>query len=539
MNRLGVQKESVFSNFSKERTVGIYDDQKPIPVVAAFVALVLGFLGLVVAYQMVRINVPSKHIAVLTRKTGQDLANEDEVAPDSKHKGLQKDVLAEGRYYRNPWNWDWVIYPMVEIPEDKMGVRIRLYGNELPYGQFVATDDSSKGIVAEVLKPGRYAINAMVVDRRSKEESVPLRSMKKDYVEIIELWDPKVIPGGYKGIVTDLAGPMPEDTNQLLVQAGTRGPQQETLEPGTYYMNPYIYRINAIDTRSQRFNLSEGEEMIFPSKDGFSIAIDGIIEFRVVEETAAKTYVLYNDQSNDNSDASGASAIAEEIKEKVIMPNAHAFCKLRGSNSSARELIGGETRTKFQEEFQAAIKETCRAQGIEIVQALITRIKPAEQIAKPLKEREVAVQQRRQFNQEVLQYQQEAKLATQRALISQKEALIDAQRQVVESVTQARQEQDVAVAEANRDKEVAEKRLQAVKDEAIAILAKAKADAAVVGYENEAVAAGWKNAVSAFGSDGKEYARFSMFEKLAPSYKRIMTNTKDSPLMGIFESSEN
>ncbi|MEM7313230.1 MAG: SPFH domain-containing protein, partial [Planctomycetota bacterium] len=323
--------------------------------------LLIGFFWF--AYTNCRISVPERHIAVLTRKTGKDLENGQEVAPDESHKGLQLNVLSEGRYFYNPYFWNWKVYPMVEIPRDKMGVRVRLYGDDLPYGDFIAKDENHKGIIEEVLKPGRYPINAMVVDRETRKEIGGNRSARSDYVEIIELWSPKVIPAGYKGMVTNLAGPMPDDPNTLLVPQDRRGPQKETMEPRTYYLNPYIYRINSIDTRSQRFNLSQGKDMFFPSKDGFPISLDGIIEFRVIPETAALTYVTYNDVTND---AAGSSDISQEIIKKVIMPNARAFCRLRGSNTSAREFIGGETRTAFQADFQAAITETCRSQGIEI-----------------------------------------------------------------------------------------------------------------------------------------------------------------------------
>ena len=488
--------------------------------------LILGYM----VYGYCRIDVPAKHFAVLTRKTGQDLENDAEVAPNAVHKGLQLDVLPEGRYFYNPYVWHWEVYPMIEIPREKMGIRVRLHGEDLPYGDFLAKDEDDKGIVEEVFKPGRYAINAILIDRETKETvGVPRR--KSDYVEIIELWDPKVIPAGYKGIVTNLAGPIPDDPNVLLVEAGRRGPQTETLEPGTYYLNPYMYRINAIDTRSQRFNLSENKDMTFPSKDGFPISLDGIIEFRVIPETAAQTYVTYNDVTNDGP---GGSAIAEEIIAKVIMPNARAFCRLRGSNSSARDFIGGETRTAFQAEFQQAITDTCEAQGIEIVQALITKITPPQAIAEPLRNREVAAQQLKQYTQEILQQDQEAKLATEQQLIEQKKQLVEASREVVTETTKAEEEQGVALAEANRDMEVAEKKLEAAKDQADAILAKASAEAAVIGFENEADAAGWSKAVEALGNDGEAYARYVLYQKLAPGYRSIMTNTADSPLMEVF-----
>ena len=501
---------------------------------AAPIAAGCVLLGLILAayfvYTEFRIDVPARHFAVLTKNTGEDLENNEELAPDADHKGLQLEVLPEGRFFYNPYFWSWRVYPMIEVPRDRMGIRIRLYGEDLPYGDFMASDERHKGIIEEVLKPGRYAINAIVIHRTTKQEVGGARGQRSDYVEIIELWEPKIIPAGYKGIVTNLAGPLPEDPNVLLVAEGCRGPQEKTLDPGTYYLNPYMYRINSIDTRSQRFNLSEGKDMSFPSKDGFPISLDGIIEFRVIPESAAQTYVTYNDVTNDKP---GASAIAEEIIAKVIMPNARAICRLRGSNSSARDFIGGETRTAFQTEFQDAIAATCKAQGIEILQALITKIKPPEAIAEPLRDREVAAQKLKQFTQEILQQQQEANLATETALIAQKRELIGADRLVVEAVTLAKEEQEVALQAAERDKAVATEKLAAAKDEAEAILSRAGAKAAVIGFENEADAAGWKKSVEALG-DGEAYARYVLYQKLAPGYRSIMTNTADSPLMEVF-----
>ena len=94
----------------------------------------------------------------------------------------------------------------------------------------------------------------------------------------------------------------------------------------------------------------------------------------------------------------------------------------------------------------------------------------------------------------------------------------------------------VALAEAYRDKEVAEKKLEAARDQAEAMLAKAAAEAAVIGFANEADAAGWKKAVEALGNDGEAYARYVLYQKLAPGYRSIMVNTADSPLMEIFRT---
>ena len=497
-----------------------------------FVSALLGVGAIVVIlapiliYSNCRIDVPSMHVAVLTKKTGKDITNDVEVAPSNKYKGLQEDVLIEGRYFKNPYVWDWEIYPMIEVPEGMMGVRVRLHGDDLPYGHFVATTEKQKGIVKEVLRPGRYAYNAII----KGQESTRARS---DYLEIIELHKPVTISGGYKGVVTNLAGEIPKESNTILVEVGKRGVQPDALEPGTYYMNPYMYRIEAIDCRSQRFNLAEGDDMGFPSKDGFWVSLDGIIEFRVNPDSAAEVYVTYNESDNDQGTARD---IGTEIIRKVIMPNARSFCRLEGSNSSGRDFISGETRIAFQNAFQDAIRETCEEQGIEIVQALITKINPPKAIADPIRQREVAVQMLKQYEQEQLQQLQEAKLAEAKATIEQQSRLVESEREVVILTTESKKQQDIALAGANRDKEVAELQLEASKDRAEAILSAKGADAEEIRFQNIAEAAGWKRAVEALDGDGNAFSRFVLYQKLAPGFRSIMTNTADSPLMQVFEN---
>ncbi|MEO2045024.1 MAG: hypothetical protein ABGX16_00440 [Pirellulales bacterium] len=129
---------------------------------AAIVAiLALVVLGSWFTYTQFRIDVPSKHMAIMIRKTGTDIANGDEIAPSMNHKGVQAEVRVEGRYFENPWIWNWHVIPQIEIPVDSLGVMVSLTGDDLPYGEFLAKIDETgkpftKGIVAQVLKPGRY-----------------------------------------------------------------------------------------------------------------------------------------------------------------------------------------------------------------------------------------------------------------------------------------------------------------------------------------------------------------------------------------------
>lgn len=480
-----------------------------------------------------RIEVPSGQIAVLTKKTGSELTNATEIVREAdfgKFKGIQEKLLTEGRYFYNPWSWDWDVVKQVEIPENRLGVRIRLYGDDLGYGNLIADQESQKGIAAEVLRPGRYPINAIVYDVGTD----PMLSYENDrdnYIELVELHEPVVVPAGFKGVVTKLSAPLADDPNQLIVEEGRRGVQKTTLNPGVYYINPYVTRVSLVDCRSQRFNLSTGGEMGFPSRDGFWVKLDGRIEFRVDPERAAEVFVTYNDADNDD----GLDArVEEEIITKIILPNARSFCRLRGSDNSGRDFILGEKRLQFQQDFQKTLSETCESQGIEIVQALITRISPPQQIALPVRERQIAVQQSDQYQKQIQQQASEQQLRIEQELVKRKEAIVEADREVVTLTTEAQRQQEVAVIEANQRKTVAISELAAAEDQAEAIRARGEAAADVIKFGNEAEAAGWAKAVEAYDGDGDEYARWVMLRKMAPAFRQMMVNTADSPLMNIF-----
>jgi regulator of protease activity HflC (stomatin/prohibitin superfamily) len=234
----------------------------------------------------------------------------------------------------------------------------------------------------------------------------------------------------------------------------------------------------------------------------------------------------------------GGTSVQEEIIKKIVLPNARSFCRLRGSDHSGREFISGDTRTGFQEDFQKSLAEACDSHGVEIIQALITKINPPQQIAQPVRDRQIAVEKRKQFGRQLLQQESEKQLAIEQQMNERKQALVEAQKQVIKLTTEATQAQEIALIEAQKRLKVAELELQAATDQAAATLARGTAAAKVVEFQNEAEAAGWKKAVAAFGGSGDEYARWTMLRKLAPAYRSMMINTADSPIMDIFKQFE-
>jgi regulator of protease activity HflC (stomatin/prohibitin superfamily) len=489
------------------------------------IAIAIALFVLIVAlpsflYEECRIDVPNMHMAVLTHKTGMDLERGAVIAPSDDYKGVKKDVLTEGRYYYNPYEWTWQVVPQVDIPRDKVGVRIRLYGDNLPAGELIAKKDNQKGILNDVLQPGRYALNACIVKPGSRD------AIRNNCAELIELHDPVTIDAGYKGLMTDLTADMPSQPNELVSAKGERGVQATPLEPGTYLLNPYVKDVRKINCRSQRYNLTD---IGFPTKDGFWVSIQAVIEFRVKPEDAAKTYILFNEEREGKT-------LPEQLIAKVILPNARAYTRLQGSNFSGKEFIAGDTRVAFQANFQETMKANCDKQGIEIIQALIKEVNPPDKIADPVRRREIAVQQENQYRKEIEQQKAETTLAVEKATVQQRKEKVVADQEVVVVTTEAQKKQKVALIEADKRLAVAEQKLQAAQDLAAAIMAKGKADANVVNFANEAEAAGWQKSVAAFSGNGGEFARWTLLKKLAPAFRSMMINTDSSPLMDVFKT---
>ncbi len=476
--------------------------------------LALG-LGLVLtAYNACKIDVGTGHQAVLIRREGLELLPDMELAPPPRdghyYKGVQaggpnNGVLTEGRYFFNPYYWSWEISPQFVVPGDKIGIRIALAGEELPAGQILA-EPGEKGILREVLKPGRYPYNP--------------------YAEAIELHDPVTIAAGFRGVVTLLAGTPPRNPNVFLVEEGERGVQKRTLEPGMYYLNPYETRVSMVDCRSRRFNLGLEGEMSFLSADGFPITLDGVVEFRIAPDKVSEMFVKYNEDANGDT-------IDEEIIAKIITPESRSLCRVGGSKLMGGQFISGQDREKFQTDLVKSLTQNCQKQGIEILAVAITSIQPPPEIAQPVQQREVAKQKLAQYRREQLQQVSEAKLKVEVVLADQKKLVVEAGQEVVEKTTRAQQEQQVAVTLSEQKLKVAQTQLEAARDKVAAILAKAEAEADVVRYDNAAEAAGLTAQVAAYGGDGAAMARNLLLSKLAPSFHTILGNS-EGPLMELF-----
>ncbi|WP_152051933.1 SPFH domain-containing protein [Tautonia marina] len=479
-------------------------------VVGLIAALVVGGWFL---YGACRLEVGKGKQAVLIRKVGHNLEPGMEIAAAwtkerGYTKGVQPDVLTEGRFFYNPLFWDWEITDQFQVPEGKCAVTVSLVGDELPEGRVLA-DETQKGIRPGVIEAGaRVAYNP--------------------YTTEFLIFDPVDVPTGSRGVVTLLSGQTPKDPNVVLVDEGERGVQLKTLPPGKYFINPFEQRISVVDCRTRIFGLNEDADITFLSADGFNISLDGAVTFRVSEERAAEVFVLYNEDFN-------GEAIDDEIIAKIITPYARSICRVNGSKLDAVQFISGDDRELFQQDLESTLSARCEDQGIEILQVAVTSASAPEEIRAPVRAREVAKQQLEQFLQEKLQQESQAELRVKNLLAEQKARLIEAEQEVVEKTTKAMQDQEVAVTEGEQRLAVTQTQLEAARNRAAALRSEAQASADVIRFKNEAELAGLALRVTAFGGDGGSLARNVLIGKLAPAFQSILSNS-DGPFMELFGS---
>jgi uncharacterized membrane protein YqiK len=174
-------------------------------------------------------------------------------------KGPQIQILPPGVYRINTTLFSIRKEQLVFIDKGKIGIVTSMDGGPIPAGRLLArkveghsnfengqaflNNGGQKGPQIEILLPGTYRIN-------------------KDLFHL-EIQDATVIPANKVGLITALDGsPLPDaeyvakpvtghtdfqDASKFLGADGQRGPQFDVLRPGTYYINPLMFKVELDD----------------------------------------------------------------------------------------------------------------------------------------------------------------------------------------------------------------------------------------------------------------------------------------------------
>lgn len=507
------------------------------------VALVVGYL--LYTWEVRRVVVEQGNVLVLLKKNGShSLPGDQTIVPRPPAQGTREfavwkeeyaawekeygdcngileQVIPEGTYFQfSPFDYERYIIPLNSngrpseygggdgaiIPADKVGVVVKRFGKPLDSGQVLADPArDQRGPLATLLRPGRY-----------NEYANPFAYEIKHVA-------PMTIDPGYRGVVTIMAGRPAADSNQYLVKSGEQGVQQQTEPEGFRYVNPFEKRITSISILSQRFQMIGADAIKFPSSDSFDIQLEGFVEWSIDPDQLPLIYVQY---------AEGGGLI-EFLEEKVILPYSRSFCRLVGSQYLARDFISGDTKLKFQMEFERQLRDACRKEGILIKQALVRNIEPPIQIKQPINEREIAKEQILQYEQQIKVARSAALLGAQEEMANQNKDIGKTNKDVVTVTKKAEQLREVALTRAQQDLAVAKLKLEAAQKVADAMIFRGKAEAEVILLKRQAEAEPLRQQVLAFG-DGDTYARYFFYQKVAPSIKSILSNT-DGPFAELFK----
>lgn len=472
-----------------------------------------------------RVVVPPGNVLVLLKKNGTVSLPGNQVviprAPDPKNadafkawqekygdcNGILEAVYPEGTYFSfSPFDYEREVLPAAIVPNGKVGVVVKLFGEKLDLGQVLADPArDQRGPLPFVLQPARY-----------NEYSNP-------FAYEVKILDPVTVDPGHRGVVTLMAATPARNPNQYLVEDNEQGVQRSAQPEGFIYINPFQKRITPISVQSQRFEMTGESGIRFPSSDSFDIKMEGFVEWSIMPDKLPLLYTQYGE----------GGELLQLIEDRVILPYARSFSRLVGSRYSARDFIAGDTKLKFQKEFENRMREVCQEQGIEIIQALVRDIIPPDEIKNPINEREVAKQTIRTLEQQIMVAKSSAELATQTELGTQNQKIGDANREVVSVVKQAERDRDVAITKAKQDLAVAQLRLEAAQKQADAVIAKGQAEANIILLNKQAEAEPLRQQVSAFG-DGDAFAQYYFYQKVAPSVKSILSNT-EGPFADLFK----
>jgi uncharacterized membrane protein YqiK len=183
-------------------------------------------------------------------------------------KGIQLRTLPPGLWPIHPYLFRMSISKTTVIPQGKVGVITASDGAQLDAGrllgkaidghrnfqdaeQYIASG-GQKGPQVEILTPGTYRILT---------QSVPLEggSESKPGLFYVRLFDATVINENGIGLVEALDGaPLDprdyvatpveghdnfQDAHEFIGRGGQRGPQRDILLPGTYYINPLLFKV--------------------------------------------------------------------------------------------------------------------------------------------------------------------------------------------------------------------------------------------------------------------------------------------------------
>jgi len=183
-------------------------------------------------------------------------------------KGIQLRTLPPGKWAIHPYLFHVSIASSTVVPQGKVGVITAADGAPLDQGRLHGKaidkhknfqdaeafiyNGGQKGPQVEILTPGTYRIHTQSVSAEDNNTTMP-------GLFNVRLFDATMISENQIGLVEALDGaPLDpkdyvatpkeghdnfQDSNTFITSGGQRGPQKDILLPGTYYINPLLFKV--------------------------------------------------------------------------------------------------------------------------------------------------------------------------------------------------------------------------------------------------------------------------------------------------------
>lgn len=450
--------------------------------------------------------VEPNQMLILIAKSGEPLPP-GQILAGTGQKGIQEDVKGEGRHFVMPVLYDYQILDTQIIEIDEVGVVVSKVGTEAPAGQ-ILVGEGERGIRSKVLPPGRYRLNPFGYE--------------------VQPHPATIIRPGFVGFLKRKVGQVP-DGEYADPAKDEQGIVREVLPPGTYYLNPYEYEVHEVEVgvnqisflantrgestggRAGQAPRSEQGQILFPSREGFQIALDATAEWELLPQNVAPVMRRFGDRS--------------AIEDKVIVPQAKSIGRTEGSKYQARELLLGAGREKFQNSFTSELAKASEARGIKINSAFIRHISMPDELLLRIRETKVAAEKEITAGVWEKTKEKAAALERERATIDQRRQEVRSQLAAVVREVAADAEKAVREIDAQTKVKVAEIEKSVAEVQAQTQLALGEAEAHVRRLIGLAEGLAFAAKVGAFGGNAAAYARYTFAKSLPENFRVRLIET--------------
>ena len=204
----------------------------------------------------------ARDVGILTRKNFGIKLPEGHIIATKGEIGIQAGTLMPGLYWRFPILWSVHKVKVILVTPGQIGTIESVDGVSLPQGRLLGdevecdsfqdarkflAEGGTRGPQIGFLRPGTYRINTYAFTVQVQKATEILENK----IGIVIALDGISLPAGY------IVSPRPvrdgkevsdpgffQNGQDFIKCQGYRGPQLDTLQPGTYYINPLLFRVD-------------------------------------------------------------------------------------------------------------------------------------------------------------------------------------------------------------------------------------------------------------------------------------------------------